>query len=327
MKAFLKQKEVSILAIIILISIILTVVNPVFLTMGNILDIIEGNVVIGILAIGMTLIIITSDIDVSVAALTTAVAVIIGNLFAYLPDSWISVVILFLVAPLCGLVLGFINGFLVSKIEIPAIVVTLGTLNIMSGIVLYITNGRYLNSTNFPDAFLAFAGFKLLGIPILIYLLAIVAIATWYILKHTQIGRSILAVGGNTQSSVRVGIDYKKVKLFVFSYMGFLAGIAAIAQTTYTKAVDPNGLAGLELTVIAAVVVGGANIHGGSGSIHGTLLGVLLLAIVENGMILAHINTYWQKVVTGAIIVFAVSYDHWNYKRSQEKLAKVEVEA
>ncbi|MFC7062197.1 ABC transporter permease [Halobacillus seohaensis] len=326
MKAILKQKEMSILAIVILVSIILSTISPVFLTVGNWLDIIEGNAVIGILAIGMTLIIITSDIDVSVAAVTTAVAVSIGYFFQFLPDSWISVLLIFLFAPLIGLVMGLFNGLLVSKIEIPAIVVTLGTLNIIAGLVLYITNGNYINSTNFPSSFMTFANFELLGIPILVYLLGLVAIGTWFILKHTLIGRSVLAIGGNAQSSVRVGIDYKKVKLFVFAYMGVLAGIAAIAQTAYTKAVDPNGMLGLELTVIAAVVLGGANIHGGRGSIHGTLLGVLLLAIMQNGMILARIDTYWQNVVTGAIIVIAVSYDQISYKRSQDKLAKIEVE-
>ncbi|MDC3424396.1 ABC transporter permease [Aquibacillus sp. 3ASR75-11] len=326
MRGLLKQKEISILAIVVLMSILLSFVSPVFFTLENILDLIEGNVVIGILAIGMTLIIITSDIDVSVAAITTAVSVSIGSLFSFLPDNWFSIVALFLVAPLLGLFIGMVNGYLVSKIEIPAIVVTLGTLNIISGLVLYITNGQYLNSTSFPTAFMSFAKFDLFGIPILIYLLAVVSVVTWFVLKHTLIGRSVLAIGGNIQSSIRVGIDYKKVKLFVFAYMGLLAGVAAIAQTAYTRSVDPNGLIGLELTVIAAVVLGGANIHGGRGSIHGTLLGVLLLAIMQNGMILARIDTFWQKVVTGAIIVFAVSYDHWSYKRQQEKLAKVEVE-
>ncbi|GGJ91043.1 sugar ABC transporter permease [Lentibacillus kapialis] len=325
MKSLLRQKEFSIFAIIVVISIILSIVSPAFLTIGNLLDVVEGNVVMGILAIGMTLIIITSDIDVSVAAITTAVAVSVGALFSYLPDSWISLAIIFLIAPVIGLLIGSVNGLLVSKIQIPAIVVTLGTLNIINGLVLYFTNGRYLNSTNFPKSFLSFSNVEIFGIPILIFILVFVAILTWYILKHTFIGRSVMAIGGNQQSSIRVGINYQKVKLFVFAYMGFLCGIAAIAQTAYTKAVDPNGLLGLELTVIAAVVLGGTNIHGGRGTIHGTLLGVLLLALIQNGMILARIDTFWQNVVTGAIIVFAVSYDHISYKRQQEKLAKIEV--
>lgn len=325
MKNFVKQKEFSILAIVVLLCAALAFVSPVFLTIENFIDVIEGNVVMAVLAIGMTLIIITSDIDVSVAAITTAVAVIIGTLFTHLPDSWLSVVIIFLAAPIAGILIGSINGLLVAHIKIPAIVVTLGTINIINGLVLYFTNGNYMNSTNFPKAFLTFANFKLLGIPILLYLLGVVTLITWYIMKYTLIGRSVFAIGGNSQSAVRVGIDYKKVKMFVFAYMGFLCGIAAIAQTSYTKSVDPNGLLGLELMVIAAVVLGGTNIQGGRGSIFGTLLGVLLLAIMQNGMILAHIDTFWQNVVTGAIIVIAVSYDHISYKRNQEKLAKIEV--
>lgn len=327
MRSIIKQKEFSIFVIVLALCVILSFVSPVFLTLENFLDIIEGNVVMAILAIGMTLVIITGDIDVSVAASTTAVAVIIGSLFGFLPDSWISILILFLVAPVIGLIIGFINGLLVSKIKIPAIVVTLGTLNIINGLVLYLTNGQYLNSTNFPKPFLTFANYELFGIPILIYILTAVAFLTWFILKHTLIGRSVLAIGGKSQSAVRVGINYNKVKLFVFAYMGFLVGIAAIAQTAYTKAIDPNGLLGLEMMVIASVVLGGTNIQGGRGSIQGTLLGVFLLAIMQNGMILAHIDTFWQKVVTGAIIVIAVSYDQISYRRQQAKLAKIEVEA
>jgi len=325
MKYLVKQKEFSIFVIVVLLSVVLSFLSPVFLTVENFIDVVEGNVVMAVLAIGMTLIIITSDIDVSVAAITSAVAVIIGNLFMYLPDSWIAVAIVFLAAPIIGMLIGSVNGVLVAYIKIPAIVVTLGTINIINGLVLYFTNGKYINSTNFPEAFLTFASYKIAGIPILIYILAMVIFISWYIMKYTLIGRSVYAIGGNSQSAVRVGIDFKKVKIFVFAYMGFLCGIAAIAQTTYTKAVDPNGLLGMELMVIAAVVLGGTNIQGGRGSIFGTLLCVLLLAIMQNGMILAHIDTFWQNVVTGAIIVIAVSYDQISYRRSQEKIAKIEV--
>jgi simple sugar transport system permease protein len=326
-KAFLKSKEMSIAAIVILISIILSFVSPVFLTVENILDIIKGNVVLGILAVGMTLVIITGGIDVSVAAITSAVCVIIGKLLLVMPDSPISLLLLFIIAPLLGIVLGAINGFLVTKIQIPAIVVTLGTMSIINGLVLYITNGQYLNSTNFPKIFLTFANFEVFGVSILILMFFAIAIFTWFILKHTVIGREILAVGGNRESAIRVGINFDKVQIFVFAYMGFLAGIAAIAQISYTKAVDPNGLIGFELSVIAAVVLGGANIMGGRGTILGTFLGVLLLGIMQNGLILARIDTFWQKVVIGSIILIAVSYDHIQYKRAKDKIARIEVEA
>ncbi len=327
MNSILKSKEISIAMIVALLSILLTFLSPVFLTADNLLDVIKGNAVLGILAIGMTMVIITGGIDVSVAAVTSAVCVILGKIMVAMPDSPISIVLLFLIGPLLGIALGAINGVLVAKIQIPAIVVTLGMMSIINGLVLYITNGQYLNSSSFPSVFLKFSSFEVFGVSIVILMFIAVALFTWYLLKYTLIGREVMAIGGNKDSAVRVGINFDKVQIFVFSYMGFLAGIAAIAQTAYTKAVDPNGMLGLELMVIAAVVLGGANIMGGRGTIMGTILGVLLLGIVQNGLILARIDTFWQKVFTGIIILLAVSYDHIQYKRSQEKLSKIEVEA
>lgn len=327
MKTFLKSKEMSIVGVVLLLCIILAFVSPVFLTADNLLDVLKANSVIGILAVGMTLIIITGGIDVSVAAVTSAVCVITVKLMMIMPDHFISLLVAFLVAPLLGILLGALNGVLVSKIKIPAIVVTLGMMSIINGLVLYITNGVYLNSSNFPQIFINFANIKIFGVSIIILIFAAVAFLTWYILKYTLIGREVLAIGGNKESAVRVGINFDKVQIFVFSYMGFLAGIAAIAQTAYTKSVDPNGMLGLELMVIAAVVLGGANIMGGRGTIVGTVLGVLLLGIIQNGLILAQIDPFWQKVFTGIIILLAVSFDQLQYKRSQNKLAKIEVEA
>ena len=327
MKNFLKSKEMSIVGVVLLLCITLAFVSPVFLTADNLLDVLKANSVIGILAVGMTLIIITGGIDVSVAAVTSAVCVITVKLMMIMPDHFISLLLAFLVAPLLGILLGALNGVLVSKIKIPAIVVTLGMMSIINGLVLYITNGVYLNSSNFPQIFISFANIKIFGVSIIILIFAAVAFLTWYILKYTLIGREVLAIGGNKESAVRVGINFDKVQIFVFSYMGFLAGIAAIAQTAYTKSVDPNGMLGLELMVIAAVVLGGANIMGGRGTILGTVLGVLLLGIIQNGLILAQIDPFWQKVFTGIIILLAVSFDQLQYKRSQNKLAKIEVEA
>ncbi|RFU65183.1 ABC transporter permease [Peribacillus glennii] len=327
MKSILQSKEMSIVAIVVLLSITLSFVSPAFLTFENIFDILKGNAVLGILAVGMTLVIITGGIDVSVAAVTTAVCVMAGKFLTVLPDSPISILLLFIVAPLIGVLLGALNGILVSKIQIPAIVVTLGTMSMINGIILYLTNGTYLNSTSFPKIFVDFANFQIFGVSVIVFIFAIIAVGTWYILKYTVIGREVLAVGGNKESSIRAGINFDKVQIFVYGYMGLLAGIAAIAQLSYTKAVDPNGLLGFELQVIAAVVLGGANILGGRGSIMGTFLGVLLLGIMQNGLILARIDIFWQKVVVGTIILIAVSYDQIQYKRSKDKLAKIEVEA
>lgn len=324
---FLKSKETGIAAILVVLVVIISIVNPVFFTIDNLMDVLKGNAVLGILAVGMTLVIITGGIDVSVAAVTSAVAVMMGHLMIKLPDRPLSLLMIFLVAPLCGILLGALNGFLVAKIKIPPIVVTLGTMSMINGSILFLTNGVYMNSTHFPKIFMKFADFKLFGVSVLIYILFAIAFLTWFILKHTVVGRSIYAIGGNPISAIRVGINLDRIQVFVYGYMGFLAGIAAIVQTAYTKAVDPNGLLGFELTVIAAVVIGGANILGGSGSVLGTILGAILIGVMQNGLILLHIDTYWQKVVVGLIILLAVSYNHIQRKRAEEKLAKVEVEA
>ncbi len=325
MDRILKSKETGIAAILIVLSAVISMINPVFFTFDNLMDVLKGNAVLGILAVGMTLVIITGGIDVSVAAVTSAVAVMMGHLMVHLPDNPLSLLMIFLAAPLCGVLLGAINGFLVAKIEIPPIVVTLGTMSIINGSILFLTNGVYMNSTHFPKIFMKFADLKWFGVSILIYILFATAILTWFILKHTVIGRSIYAVGGNRISAIRVGIHLDRVQIFVYGYMGFLAGIAAIVQTAYTKAVDPNGLLGYELTVIAAVVIGGANILGGSGSVLGTLLGAILLGVMQNGLILLNIDTFWQKVVVGLVILSAVSFNHIRRKRAEQKLAKVEV--
>jgi simple sugar transport system permease protein len=326
MKKLFKSKEVGIGLILLILCVGLSIASPVFLTVDNILDILKGNAVLGILAIGMTLIIITGGIDVSVAAVTAAVTVVIGKLMLVLPFGSMNVLLLFIAAPLFGILLGLINGVLVAKTQIPPIVATLGTMSIFAGATLYVTNGEYMNSSDFPQAFITFAQMKPFGVSILIYVFLATALLTWFILKYMAIGRAILAIGGNQVSAVRVGINLQSVQMFVYAYMGFLAGIAAIVQTAYTKGVDPNGFHGFELTVIAAVVIGGANILGGYGSILGTVLGVLLLGVMQNGLILAHVGTFWQNIVVGSIILLAVSYDVIKRKREEMNLSKVEIE-
>lgn len=200
-------------------------------------------------------------------------------------------------------------------------------MSIINGSILFFTNGVYLNSSNFPAAFISFSEIKIAGFSIIIYMLLAVTLVTWFIMKYTAIGRAVFAIGGNPVSAVRAGISLKGTQMFVYGFMGLLAGIAAISQMAYTKSVDPNGMLGFELTVISAVVIGGANILGGSGSVWGTLLGVLLIGVMQNGLILMHIDTYWQKVVVGLVILFAVSYDHLQRKRAEARLLKVEVEA
>ncbi|GIQ66607.1 sugar ABC transporter permease [Paenibacillus cisolokensis] len=326
---WLNTKEGGIFLILIALSAVLAVRSPVFLTMENMIDMLKTNVVLAMMAIGMTLVIVIGGIDVSVGAMTALVSVLIGKwMVAFGYD--LSVVLLMSVAG--GAVLGAINGWLISKIRVHAIVVTLGTLSIYSGIAMYVTGGIWIN--NLPQAFIDFGRQNLFGIPmsggtlaipIQVLFLVLVAAATGYMLKHLRIGRMIYAVGGNPLSAERAGIRQDRVQLFVYTYMGFLSGLAAFVHTSIYRQVDPSAFTGFELQVIAAVVLGGANILGGSGSVTGTLLGVALLAVISNGLTLTHVPSFWHKVIIGLFIVTAVSFDIIQRKRRERRLAKIDV--
>lgn len=320
----LKSKEGGILTILIVLFIVLSALSPVFLTIENMIDIVQTNVVLGILAIGMTLVIIIGGIDVSVGAMTAAITVLIGKFMVsgidFLP-------LIFLLAIVGGVVLGAVNGLIITKIKVHSIVVTLGTLSIYTGLTMYVTGGVWINKL--PQSFIDFGRIRVFdgvfSIPIQIFFLVVVAAFTGYLLKHLRIGRSIYALGGNPLSAERAGIRLDRVQMFVYSYMGLLAGIAAVVHTSIYRQVDPNAFKGFELKVIAAVVLGGANILGGSGRVTGTLLGVALLALIGNGLTLAHVPSFWHNVIIGLFIVTAVSYDVIQHKRAEKKLIKIDV--
>jgi len=329
---WLKSKEGGVFAILVVLFAALSIANPVFLTADNLVDIVKTNVVLGMLAIGMTLVIIIGGIDVSVGAMTAGVTVLLGK---FMVAAGYSFPVALLLSIVCGALLGAINGALVAKIKVHAIVVTLGTLSVYNGLVMYVTNGSWIN--DLPPAFAEFGRLNLLefdlasggkvGVPVQILFLLLVAVGTGAMLKYTRIGRSIYAVGGNPLSAERAGIRLDRVQLFVYSYMGFLAGLAAFVHTSIYRQVDPNAFSGFELQVIAAVVLGGANILGGSGSVTGTLLGVALLAVIGNGLTLTHVPSFWHNIIIGLFIVSAVTFDIVQRKRTERNLAKIDVMA
>jgi len=331
MKRFVKSKEMGILLIIIVISIIISIGNSTFLRPDNIIDMLKGNTVLGIMAMGMLLVIITGGIDVSVGAMVAAVTVLVGKFMVNFSG---NVLLAFIVGCLCGTIMGAINGIFIAKLKIPPIVVTLGTMSIINGLMLYYTNGTWIN--DIPESFINFGKLTLfkipngqggmIGVPIQILFLVIAALVTWVILKYTLIGSGIYAMGGNPVSAARIGYNLDKISIFLYSYMGFVTGLAAVVHTSIMRQVDPNAFTGFELQVVAAVVLGGANILGGAGTVLGTLLGVLLLAIMNNGLILMHIPVFWQKIVVGAVIIIAVSIDVIQRKHAEKNLTKVDIE-
>lgn len=317
MKELLKKREFLMFMMLLIISCCIALIAPAFLSPSNLLSIIMNNVILAIMAMGMTLVIVTSGIDVSVGSQLGFAAIFVGML-ALLPSSNIATVLL--VGILCGTLLGLLNGILIAGAEIPAIVVSLGTMNIFRGSLLLYTNGKWV--TALPVWYTSLYNTSVLGIPTPILILMVVIGLTYFIAQHTRLGRSIYALGGNPAIASRVGINTGKVTLFVFAYMGALTGIASILYGAQLATIDPNAGTSFELMVISAVVIGGANVLGGSGSLLGSLIGVLILGVLQNGIILMRIEPYWQNVVVGLILITAVTLDVVN-NRKQEARKKV----
>lgn len=321
MKNIFKKKQFGILMVVVLISVVLSLMSDVFLRPDNIIDVAKGNVVLGIMALGMLPVIISGGIDLSVSSTIALCAVIAGKFMVHFGGN------LFLVIFVCvfmGALIGLANGIIIAKLKIPPIVTTLGTMSVILGSVMLYTNGDWI--TNLPEWFKTFGSYKLLGLPIQIVFLIFACIITWIMLRYTLIGRGIYAIGGSQSSAMRVGYNIDKIQIFIYMFCGIMSGLASVVHTSIVQQVDPNTFSGIELNVISAVVIGGASTMGGSGTVLGTMLGVVLMSILKNGLVLAKIPTFWQKIVMGLIIVFAVSIDVINRKREQNKLVRVDVE-
>lgn len=331
MRRLLKIRELPILLVLIVISIIITIANPSFATLENFLDLIKGNLTLAIMALGMLLVILTGGIDVSVASNIAAVTVITGYSLIHISS---SLFVALFIACFSGTVIGFINGFFISRLKIPPIVTTLGTMGIVIGFVLYKTNGNWI--TGIPNDFIQLGRItvfnvtlesgRVIGFPIQGFFLVAAIILTWFILRHTVIGRGIYAIGGNPESAERMGFKSARILTFVYSYAGFMIGLAAVSHTSIMRQVDPNAFRGFEMQVIAAVVLGGASTLGGVGSVLGTLLGVTIFCVINNGLILMKIPTFWQKIVVGIIIIGSIAIDMAQKQRAERRQIRVDVE-
>lgn len=283
------------------------------------------------MAFGMLPVLISGGIDLSVASSIALCAVVAGKVMTTMDT---NIVVVFLVSIFVGALIGLINGLIITKLKIAPMVATLGIMAITLGVVLLYTGGTWISGL--PSYFKDFGMAKLgsiptgnamtLGIPSQVIILILAGVITWVMLRYTLIGRGIYAIGGSEASAIRVGYNVDKIKIFIYIYSGIMTGIAAVVHTSIVQQVDPNTFLGYELTVISTVVIGGASTMGGVGTVLGTTLGIVLMGILQNGLILAKIPTYWQKIVMGMVILIAISVDVINRKREQSKLVRVDVE-
>jgi ribose/xylose/arabinose/galactoside ABC-type transport system permease subunit len=287
-----------------LMCVILSFATEAFLTTNNILNVLRQISINGIIAIGMTFVIITGGIDLSVGSIVGLSAVVAAS-FAH-PGAY-PVIVPILVGLLVGLACGGVNGFLIARWRVAPFIVTLGMMTAARGMTMVYTNGRPV--INLSDGYNYVGGGYIAGIPLPVIILVLVALIGFFILNYTKFGRHVYAVGGNEHSANVSGVRIKPVKIAVYCIVGLAAGLAGIVLSSRVMAGSPVLGTGYELDAIAAVVIGGTSLFGGVGSIVGTLIGVLIIGTMNNGLDLLNVSSYYQQVAKGVIIVLAVLLD------------------
>ena len=315
---FTRTHEFWLLAVIVALSLALTLATDSFFTLQNLFDLMTSNAFIGILASGLLVVLIAGAIDISFTATASVaqyVALTIGIRYGL---GWFA---LFALAAATGVVCGLINAIFVTKLRISSIIVSIATLNIFYGLLIFVTGGRYITSLPkfFRDGVWWFEHEDASGVPyalnLQILVLVLAFVVAWLLLNRTNIGRQIYAMGGNKDAAQRLGFHVFRINLLVFGYLGFVAGVASIVQAQLAQSVTPTVLVGKELDVLAAVVLGGASLTGGTGSVLGAILGVTLLAILQNGLVLIGVSSYWSQWFVGLTILVAVSITAWSNRR------------
>jgi len=310
-------QEYGIFLAFLLLAVILSFSNEYFLTPGNISNVLLQTSINGVLAIGMTFVILTRGIDLSVGsvvalagmvsasfATTSATAGVAGAPYPF----FVALAIGILVGVACGIIVGFI----VSRFSVPAFVATLGMLSAARGMTLIYGGGKPVPALT-PEFRWIGTG-NILGIPMPVILLAIVFLASWWILTRTRFGRYIYAVGGNPHAAKTSGINVTRIRFLVYVISGGLSGLAGMMLSARTGSALPQAGIAYELDAIAAVVIGGTSLSGGVGRVTGTLIGALIIGVMNNGLDLMGIQSYYQQVLKGALIVGAVMLDQ---KRNQ----------
>ena len=302
------QRLAPFLSLVIL-FVALAIASPHFLTNTNLSSVVRQTAVINIMALGMTMIIIAGGIDLSVGAIL-AMGGLLGTMAM---EKGMPIPAGIAVGILTGLAWGFVNGFLTTKLRIAPFIVTLGTLGIIRGLTLIISNGLPVH--RIPQKFSYLGEGNLLGVPFVLWILVFCAALTHFTLEHTRLGRYAFAIGSNVEAAVYAGIPVTFHTTAVYAIGGMLTGLAGMIEASRLMTGQPTAGQGYELQAIAAVVIGGGSLHGGEGSVIGTLIGAFIMGLLSNGSDLLGISPYLQQAIIGAVIILAVTVDELRKRR------------
>jgi len=300
--------EIGVLGALIAICVFLTLASDKFLTTTNFINVSRQASFVGIMAIGMVFVISMGDIDLSVGSILMLSSVSVALALRDEYSIWLAVLLGLAVATACGLV----NGVLSVVLRIPTIIVTLGTLSLFRGLGLVVTDSSPVSGYELKTWFFDNIGGKdpIFDIWISVWVMFAVGLVGWVLFNHTAFGRRVQAIGSNLQAARFSGIRIARYQIMVMTLMGFFVGIAAITVIAFNRNGSPTVGQGTELSVIAATIIGGTALTGGSGSVLGALLGALIIALISNGLALLRVDPSWATAVTGIVIIVAVTLDY-----------------
>ena len=302
-------REVGILIPLIAICVITSIINPVFATANNLVNLLRSISITVIGGVGMTFILISGGLDLSVGSVLALGGMITGYCLGVLQA---PITISILAGIMAAVAAGLVNGLIIARLHIPPLIVTLGMMNAARGVVNVMSKGRPYSG--FPDAFNNIAQNSLLGIPISVYIALVIIILGHLALKYTVFGRCVTAIGGNEETARVSGINISFYKVLNYVLAAVLSGAAGILVASRLSTSQANAGTSWEMTVIASVVIGGTSMYGGSGSIIGTVIGVAIMEVLTVAMTMLRIDPYWQRIAVGAIIVLAVGIDTYRRK-------------
>jgi ribose/xylose/arabinose/galactoside ABC-type transport system permease subunit len=309
------------LIILFLLVVAFAIVTPDFLTVNNLVNILRQYSVLMILAVGQTLVIVSRGIDLSVASNAALSGSVMGVAYAYW--AWPEPASL-LVGLAAGVAVGAFNGFVITRLGVPDFIATLGTFVAVRGIALLVTDGlpvpdfeRAVEGRTLPATISTLGVDSVLGMPLIAVVALVCALVGGFILSRTRLGRSAYAIGGNTEAARMSGIKVERSKMWIYVISGLLAAVGGFMLTGRQASANALMGEGLELQSIAAVVIGGTNLFGGEGRMSGTVIGVLIIGVLSNGLSIAGVAEFWQRVVNGLIIVAVVALDQWRRRAAR----------
>jgi rhamnose transport system permease protein len=304
-----RVRELGIVVALALLVAVTAILEPRFIEADSLRNLALNASIFAILAVGQTLVIITRNVDLSVGSVLGLAAFLAGDLLSSHPG--MSLPLVFLLGIGLGAACGLFNGILVTWGQVPALVVTLGTLYAFRGLAFLWTDGRQVNAETLPDAFLNLGTDSLLGVPVLVVIALVVMLAVGQWLRDYRSGRELYAIGSNPEGARLAGVRSDRRVLTAFVGSGALAGLAGVLFAARFGTVDATAGTGYELTVVAATVVGGVAIFGGTGSVYGAALGALLLGTITSSLIVLRVEAFWQQAAIGALLLVAIAFDRF----------------